>query len=152
MKRRFLIALTVTVATSGALASAVYAYWRTSGSGSGTASVGTASNVTLLAASGTPTSLLSPGGSADLLVTLNNPNSYAVTIVGAAQNGTVTAVGGSGCTTSGVSVPTQSGLTISVASGTHTVTISNGALMSSSSDSGCQGASFQIPVTLTVQR
>ena len=98
MKRRFLIALAAAVALTGALAGGVFAYWKTSGSGSGAASTGTALSVTVIAASGTPTSALQPSGSADLVVTLTNPNAYAVTIVGIAQNGTVVPVPSTGCT------------------------------------------------------
>jgi hypothetical protein len=140
MKRRFLIALTVAAAVTGALAGGVYAYWRTSGSGSGAASVGTAQAVTVEAATG---------------ITLDNPNSYAVTIVGIVQNGPASPVSGGSCTSanSGVTVPTQTGLTLSVPSGAgQTVHIPNGAAMSASSDSNCQGVSFDITVTLTVQR
>ena len=135
-------------------AGAAYAFFTSSGSGSGAASVGTAQSVTVIAASGTVSSKLIPGISADLLVELDNPNSYSVTITGIAQNGSVTPVGGSGtCTTTGVSVPTQTGLSITVASGTNIlVHIPNGASMSTASDSGCQGAAFQIPVTITVQK
>jgi len=132
---------------------AAYAYWTSHGSGSGVASAGSTQSVTVVAASGTPSSLLIPGASADLLVELNNTNTYAVTITGISQNGSVSAVGGSGCTTTGVSVPTQTGLNISVASGTGVVVhVPNGASMSTASASGCQGASFQIPVTLTVHK
>ena len=155
MKRRFLIALTVAVALTGALAGGVYAYFTTGGSGSGAASVGTAQAVTVQAvATGTPASSLQPGGSADLLVQLSNPNSYTVTLVGIAQNGTVTPVPSGTCTgaNAGVTVPTLAGLTISVASGVHVVDIPGGAAMGASSASACQGASFQIPVTVTVQR
>jgi hypothetical protein len=137
----------------GLAAGAAYGYF-TLGSGSGTASVGTVQSVTVLAATGTPTSKLIPGTSADLALTLDNPNSYAVNIVSISQNGSVNAVGGIGtCSTTGVSVPTQTGLSISVASGSSVnVDIPNGASMSTSSDSGCQGASFHIPVTITVQK
>jgi hypothetical protein len=109
--------------------------------------------VTLVGATGTVSSKLIPGATADLSLQLNNPNGYAVTVTGISQNGTVTVVGGSGCTTSGVSVPTKAGLSVTVASGNNAVAhIPNGASMDISSDSGCQGASFHIPVTLTVQR
>ncbi len=95
---------------------------------------------------------------------MNNPNSYAVTITGISQNGPVAVVGGTGCTSdsgsepslilgnSGVSVPTQSGLVgySLPALSTSNVDITNGASMTMSSNSGCQGASFQIPVTITV--
>lgn len=157
MKRRFLIALAAAVALSGALAGGVLAYWRTSGSGSGAASVGTAQSVTIQAvATGSPSTKLTPGNAADLLVQLSNANSYTVTLVGISQSGSgsVTVVGGTGCTAANasVSVPTVTGLTIPVGSGVQVVHIPGGASMDATSNTGCQGASFQIPVTVTVQR
>jgi hypothetical protein len=137
-----------------------------SGSGSGTTSVGTIQQVTVVAASGSPTSTLFPGGSADLRLTIDNPNSYSLEIVGVAQNGPVTVVGGSGCTSdtgtwpgitagnSGVSVPTAtgiSGVTFGPGNGVN-ADIPGGAAMAISSASGCQGASFEVPVKITVQK
>jgi len=130
-----------------------FAYFTATGSGSGVASTGTVKAVTVIAASGMPSSKLYPGGSADLLVELDNPNSFPVTIVTISQNGSVTTVSGCNCKTTGVSVPTQSGLNVTVASGTNIlVHIPNGAAMSTASDSGCQGATFHVPVTITVIR
>ena len=111
---------------------------------------GTATTVTVQAvASGSPSSTLLPGGSADLIVQVQNPGSLTVTITGISQNGPATPVGGSGCTSSndGVTVPTQTGLSISVAPGTQVLHFAGAASMASSSASGCQGASFDIPVT-----
>lgn len=137
-----------------------------SGSGSGTASAGTIQQVTVVAASGSPISSLLPGGEADLRVTINNPNSFSLEIVGVSQNGPVTVVGGTGCTSdggswpgitlgnSGVSVPTESGIsgvTFGPGNGV-TADIPAAAAMSNSSASGCQGASFEVPVKLTVQK
>ena len=152
----------------GAGAGSAYAYFTSAGSGTGSASIGTAQQVTLVAAtSGSALSTLIPGGTADLRMQLNNPNSFSVTIVGISQNGPVTVVGGSGCTSdsgtwpsltlgnSGVSVPTQTGLSITVTAAPITnvvVHLANGASMNTDSASGCQGATFQIPVTLTVQQ
>lgn len=136
-------------------AGAAYGYFTSSGNGSGTAITGTAQSVTVDAATGTPSSDLIPGASADLTLTLSNPNSFAVTLTSISEIGsTVTVVGGSRCTSanSGVSVPTQSSLSINVPAGTTIIHIPSGAAMSTSSASGCQGASFQIPVTITVQQ
>ena len=104
-------------------------------------------------ASGSPNSTLLPGSTADLLVQVQNPSTFTLTIVGIAQNGTATPEGGSGCTSSndGVSVPTKTGLSMSLAPGTQVVHFSGAAAMSLSSASGCQGATFDVPVTLTVQ-
>jgi len=154
--------LVVAAAVFGAIgiAGAGWAYWTASGTGSAVATIGAPAGVTVQAvASGAPSTSLIPGGTADLLVQLNNPNSYPVTIVGVQQNGSVTPVNASGpgtsCSSSntGVSVASQTtGLNVAVVAGVSVVHIPNGASMSTSSASGCQGASFQIPVTVTVQR
>ncbi len=136
-------------------AGTAYAYFTSTGHGSGAASAGTASPVTVVQASGTVNSKLYPGASADLLVELNNPNSYSVNIVGVtAGTGTVTGTSGvSTCTNTEVTVPTQTGLSIAVAPGNGIlVHIPNGVAMGTTPDSGCQGATFQVPVTITVQK
>lgn len=131
-----------------------YAYFTSSGNGSGTAATGTLQNVTIDAATGTPASLLQPGGTADLTLTLDNPNPFAVTIVGIQGNGSPTPAGGVGtCVTTGVTVPLLTGLNVTLPSGTgQTVHIPNAAAMSTASDSGCQGASFHLPVIVTVHK
>ena len=71
---------------------------------------GTSQTVTVEAVtSGSPSSTLLPGGTADLLVQLQNSASTAVTIVAISQNGPATPVGGNGCTASNdaVTVPSQ---------------------------------------------
>ena len=160
MTGRFVPRLPIVVGLSGVLTLAIgggaaLAYWRTTGTGSGVASTGTAQAVTVQAvATGSPTVKLIPGASGDLLVQLSNPNTYSVTVTGISQNGSVSPVGGSGCTgaNSGVTVPSLSGLTITVAAGTSVVTIPTGASMSLASASACQGLVFNVPVNVTVQR
>jgi hypothetical protein len=141
-----------------------FAYFTSSGSGSGGTTTGSPSPVTVVAATGTPSSDLVPGGTADLTLTLNNPNTQTLNIVGISQAGPVTVVGGTGCTSdsgsepsltlgnSGVAVPTQSGISgVTVGSGSaQIVHIPKGVSMASTSYSGCQKASFQIPVNITV--
>lgn len=139
-----------------------YAFFST-GSGSGSATSGTLRQVSVLSAAASPSMALLPGGTADLALTLDNQNSFPVTITGIAQDGPVTVTGGSGCTSdsgtwpdgtlgnSGVSVPTQAGLDIVVARGTHNVDVPSGVSMGTGSYTGCQGASFEIPVTVTAR-
>lgn len=165
-RRRIIVGLSLTgavVAVSGG--GAAYAYWSgQSGAGSGVATTTPGlADVHLVAVTGgnDPSTLLSPGRAADLIVEVNNPNPRPVTIVSITQAGDVTPVGGTGpgpaCTggssgTTGVTVPTQT-VSLSVASGPQIVLhIPGGALMSMSSASGCQGASFHIPLTATVQQ
>lgn len=132
------------------------AYWTSPGAGSGASNAGAVQAVTVLAATGSPASSLIPGGTADLRLTVDNPNSVSVRIVGVAPSGgTVTVLGGTGCTPSnaGVSVPTTSGLDVAVAAGGSVgVNLPGAVAMTAATPNGCQGASFQIPVTVTVQR
>jgi hypothetical protein len=150
---RFLsLLVAVVLALSAGLGSgAAFAHWASSGTGVGSATAAAPRAVTLVAATGTVTNKLVPGGTADLLVGLINPNSFPVTVTGVSQTGAVVGPGG-GCMVTGVTVPTQVGLTITVASGASvTLHIPSGAAMSAASDSDCQGASFQIPVMVTVR-
>lgn len=160
----------VWVSGIGALVTAVVvvgpavAYFKGSGSGAGGGATGALQPLTILpATTGSPSSSLLPGGTADLLVNVTNPNAGPVTITAVAQGGGVTVVGGAGCTSdaswpgtlgnSGVSVVTTTGLSVSVAGGaTAVVHVNAGAAMSTASVSGCQGASFRIPVTVTVKQ
>jgi predicted ribosomally synthesized peptide with SipW-like signal peptide len=158
MKRRtsFTVVLAAIV-VAGLIAGGAFAYFHASGSGSGAATDGSLQAVTVQAvASGSPNSTLVPGGTADLIVQVQNPNSIAVRITSIAQNesGTPVVMGGNGCTPAndGVTVTTETGLSISVAPGTQVVDIAGAASMALSSASGCQGASFDLPVTLTVQQ
>lgn len=136
-------------------AGTAFAFFTGVGTGSGTATVGTVLSVTVdVIASGTVTNKLYPGTSGDLKLKLDNPNSYPVTIVGITGNGTVTGSGGIGtCNTTGVTVTTNNALNITVASGSGVfVVIPSGVSMDATSDSGCQGATFQVPVTITVHK
>lgn len=146
------------ISVAGALAvglgaGSAYAFFSGSGTGSGATVAGTVSAVTVEQATGTVSNQLQPGGTGDLLITVDNPNARALTLTSVTQNGSVTSVGGSSCTgaTSGVSIPSSSGLSITIPSGTHTITVPGGVQMSSSSASGCQGASFHVPVLVTAQ-
>jgi hypothetical protein len=143
----------VAALTVGLGGGAAYAFFNGSGAGSGAATTGSSSSITVLAATGTVTNKLAPGTTGDLRLSVNNPNGRAVTITGIAGNGVVSAAGGIGaCSTTGVSVPSQSGLSVSVASGSSVSVVIPGAVaMNATSSTGCQGATFQVPVTLTVQ-
>lgn len=131
-----------------------YAFFTSSGSGSGSGTTGTLQAVTVAAATGTPSTPLLPGGTGDVILNVNNPNAYAVTLVSVSGNGTITADGGhSGCTTTGVTFNNQSGLTINIpASTTTAVDLPGAASMSTASLSACQGATFSIPVSITVHK
>ena len=130
------------------------AAWSSNGTGSATAKAATAQGVTTSAVAVT-TGLLYPGGTGDLVLQVNNPNPFPVRVSAvAAGSGSVTASGGIGtCATHGVALSaTQSGLTFDIAaSSSGTRTFAGVVSMSTASESGCQGATFTIPVAITAQ-
>jgi hypothetical protein len=136
---------------------AAYAYWRSSGAGSGVASVGAQpADVHLVNVAGTPTSTLVPGGTGALQLSFNNPNAYSVTMVAISSAAVQNPGGGCTAANSGVTVPNQSGLHTTISPTTPgspvTVTIAGAVSMDTSSVSACQGKTFQIALTVTVQR
>lgn len=160
----------VTTLVVGVFAGTAYAYFAVTGVGTGQASVGRLQPVVVEHATATVTGLLFPGGTGTLELKVTNPNSFALQVVGVAQDGPVTVTGGgTGCTsdtgawptltlgTSGVAVATTStvasGLDLVVTAGpsrTTTLTVANGATMKTTSNTTCQGATFHIPVVVTV--
>jgi hypothetical protein len=129
----------------------VYAAWTTNGSGSGYAKAGSSQALTTIDVSASTTADLYPGTDGDVVLEVSNPNPYPVRVTDVTGNGTITATGGAGaCTTTGVSYTDQHGLTIDIpASGSTQATLANAAHMSNASQTGCQGATFTIPVSLT---
>jgi hypothetical protein len=152
-RRRIVAAVLVLTSLS---ATAAFAYVQATGSASGTGSVGTMQTVTVTAFVGgdTPSSSLYPGGpAADVILRVNNPNSFTVHVTSIAGNGAITAdASHSGCTTTGVTYTAPSNPSITLNSGSTLVHLAGAASMSTASLSACQGATFNIPVTLAVQR
>jgi hypothetical protein len=130
----------------------VYAAWTTNGSGSGYAKAGSSQALTTVDVSASTTATLYPGATGDVVLKINNPNSYPVRVTDVTGNGAITVDSGhaAGCVTTGVTFTNQTGKTIDIAANSQTqVTLTGAAKMSNASDNGCQGATFTIPVTLT---
>jgi hypothetical protein len=151
----------VAVVTIAGISGMAYAYWTSTGSGSAVASAGTMETVTIEALAGgdTPSGRLYPGGPAgDVVIKVHNPNPFSVSVVSVTGNGTITGVGGTGtCSTTGVTFDLADVASITpsptlAASSSTLLHLPAAASMSLASDDGCQGATFEIPVTLTVQR
>jgi hypothetical protein len=137
----------------GVVAGSAFAYYTTAGSGTGQVTAGSLTQVTI-AATGTNNNSLFPGQTGDIVMTINNPNGQ-LTITSIQQNGTLSVTGGNGCTAanSQVSVPLNNTLNVNLPSGNGNVIEIPGAVsMGTSSNNGCQGAMFIIPVTITVQK
>jgi hypothetical protein len=128
----------------------VYAAWTTNGSGSGYAKAGSAEALTTVDVSAATVADLYPGSDGNVLVRINNPNSFPVRVTNINGNGAITAdAGHPTCTTTGVTYTNQSGNFDVAANTAQTFTLNNAAHMSNASDNGCQGATFTIPVSLT---
>ncbi|MDT0168088.1 hypothetical protein [Pseudarthrobacter sp. BRE9] len=150
-------ALAGLLVTAGA--GTAYAYWTAGGTGSGSAAAGTMQTVTVdaLVAGDNPRTALIPGGSADVVLRLTNPNPYAVQVYSITANGPATAdAAHPGCTTTGVSFTgTTAPLSpaTSVAANSSTLlTLPGSAVMDTTSLAACQGATFSLPVTAEVRK
>jgi hypothetical protein len=147
-----LIALAALAAALGAAGIAVAA-WLSSGSGRPGVSAGhaLAPTTSTVAGSAVTSGLLLPGASGTAIVTVTNPNPYTVRVLTIAPTGAATASGSAGtCTTTGVTFTAQQpGITLAARAGT-TLTLPGAVAMSTASETGCQGATFTVPVTVTV--
>ncbi|MFC4397981.1 hypothetical protein [Arthrobacter sedimenti] len=148
------IALCLATGAAGA-----YAYWSATGAGTGSAPNGTMKAVTvdaLISGDGTQNALV-PGGAADVGVRATNPNNFAVQVYAIRGNGAAAAdANHPGCLTTGVtftdpSAPLAPATTIPPNSSVL-ITLPGAARMSLASSSGCQGASFSLPVTLEARK
>jgi len=156
MKRmwKLLVAIVVfvAVATTSGIASA---YWRSSGTSSGVAITGDMDPVTIESATAGDVngSLLYPGTTSDVVLKVHNPNTFAVHVISILQieDAEITGHGGSGdCATTGVTYTAPSTVA-DIPVGDSTIVLEDAAAMGSTSDVGCQGATFEIPVTLQVK-
>ena len=140
-------------------AGAAYAYWASTGAGTGAATNGTMATVTVeaLVAGDSPQGTLVPGGTADVAVRAQNPNNFPVKVYAIRGNGAATAdANHPGCTTTGVTfvdpaAPLAPTVTIP-ANSSVLIALPAAASMSTASSSGCQGATFSLPVTLEARK
>jgi hypothetical protein len=139
-------------------AGSAYGYLATHGSGTGTVDSGTMQTVTM-ATAGTPSTPLLPGGTGDVVFSVTNPNNFPVSLVAVtlgADSAITADEGHSGCTTTDgspivtLSVP-PGDLPVSIAAdATVQVDLADAATMDATATSNCQGATFDIPLTITV--
>ncbi|NMO92610.1 hypothetical protein [Actinomycetospora sp. TBRC 11914] len=141
------------VAAALAAAGIAVAAWLSSGSGKSGVSAGNAlaPTTSTVAGSAVTSGLLTPGASGTAVVTVTNPNRYPVKVLSIVPNGAATAAGGTGtCAMTGVTFTAQQpGVTLAAGAST-TLTLANAVAMSTASETGCQGATFTVPVTVAV--
>ena len=153
-KRRVIMVVTLLIAAS-AIGVAIAA-WTTGGTGSGQASAGTATAMTISA--GTPSTNLYPTASADVAAVISNPNPYKVHVSSVALGGVTVDGSHSGCNTasvtvapvadnsgSGWDVPAKSG----GVNGSLNVDLVGAISMANAANDFCQGATFTVALTAT---
>ena len=151
--RRVVVVTAVVTATMGG--GIAIAAWTSSGTGTAGAKAGTAAAPTTSIADVTAlTPLLYPGATGPARIVVNNPNPYPVKVVSVTGTGTGTATGTGGigtCTTTGITWNTQTPTANPIpANGSATLTLPTAVTMATTVDDGCQGATFSIPVQVTV--
>ena len=144
--RKWLVLLGVVAVVAGMAAFGAYAYWTASGTGAGTASVGSDSGVTIAVTS--TGAALYPGGSATITFHVhNNSSSSPVTVGDVVQDGPVTGLPG-GCSAADFSFADVT-LNESVAAGSngavHTGTLSMA--NTASNQDACKNASPVLHLT-----
>jgi len=155
LTRRLGLVIAVVVALLAAGTATAFAYWRSTGSGSGSGTTGTMT-ITVTALQGGDTNgqtSLIPGGTGDVLLRVNNPNSYSVQVSAITANGSISA--SNSCSTSGVtftSPASYAAAQFTLTPGSNLLRLSSALAMNLSVSSACQGATFTIPVAVTVQR
>lgn len=143
--RRILLSI---VAVVGVLfGSIAFSEWLADGTGSGRARAGVA--VALQATEAEPTELLYPGTTANVGLTITNPNPFPVVVSVISGNGTITS-NAAGCdsTNHAVTFTTQVGSWPVAANSFSAVELQDAAAMGITSADECQGAAFSIPVAL----
>jgi hypothetical protein len=141
---RGVVVLTVGASVLG-VAGTAQAYYRTTGTGTHTVSVG---SVLALSGTASTTTALYPGGAADLKLTVTNPYSQNITVTAI----TLSSVSATGCTTPDVTLSSAAInllLPYTLAPGPHSGTANNGLLMGSNSSSDCQGKTLNLSLTIS---
>jgi hypothetical protein len=160
MIRRHIFSMTTAIVLAIAVvmvgAAAGYAYWTDAGEGTGGSSTGTLQAVVVTGSVATPTSVLLPGRTASAAFRVTNPNHFDVTLTTVTQDGAITVSGGSSCDAANAKVTftDQTALDITVLANTVDQEVELGAdvvSMGADSANGCQSASFNIPITVSVQ-
>lgn len=150
-------AVTATLIAAGA--ATAYAYWTGSGAGTGSAAAATmqAVSVDALVAGDSPQATLIPGGTADVVLRITNPNPYPVQVYSVSPNGPAAADSAHpGCTTTGVTFTGTAAplapATFVAADSSTLLTLPGSAAMDTTSLAACQGATFHLPVTAEVRK
>ena len=150
MKRRITVLSSLIALILGA--NIAFAAWLSSGDGSGTASAGEAADPVVTTTAVTD---LYPGATDDIVVNVTNPNAYDAEVISidvtdvrvAAANG---ADATDACAPADLDVDSLTGLDVAVGNG-EDADINLPVKLINDAANGCQGATFTVDVTATLQ-
>jgi hypothetical protein len=152
-RSKFLGAAAVAAATLGVTGVAFSAFsWTTSGGGSGSAEAHT-QTIDLVVDNPTAQASLFPGSTGDVTFKLGNTNGYQVTVTGIAANGAITSDKGGCAGTNATFTPSlvdATGLVVASGATAQLVTLPDRLALSADAPNVCQGATFTVPVTVTI--
>jgi hypothetical protein len=154
IKKRF-IAVAAFVAAIGAGSGIAVAVWTLggSGSGSGAATVSNSLTLTALTPSGAAASLYPGGPAGSVYFQVANPNPFAVTITGLTW-GTPTSNNTTTCPNSNISIDANAPTVVSIsipanATAGAAYQIPGVLDLAHAAPNGCEGVSFNVPITAT---
>jgi hypothetical protein len=130
----------------GFVGNVVFAEWLAQGTGTGYARAMETQALTTTAAQATAS--LYPGGTGDLVLSVHNPNSFPVTLASVELNGTIRVDKAACGDAHGVSFAGYTGNHSLPASATTELVLQDVLTMDVTSADACQGAVFEIPVSL----
>jgi hypothetical protein len=147
--KKFGIAAGILAVTAVVVTGIAMAAWSGSGTGSGRARATTAVAATITPVDGAAD--LYPGFTGgDVSFTLDNTNPYSITFTSMTAGAVTVDAGHPSCPASSVTVASASGLSLVSPPGVSgTLTIADVVSMAASAPDGCQGASFDVVLTLT---
>lgn len=146
-KRRAVAVVATTSVLAGLGAGGAYAYFSSNSAGTGSGTTGTLQPVTVVAFIGgdSPTTMLVPNGTGDVIMRANNQNSYNVSLVGITA-GSISVDGGhsASCAASNLTFNNPTNLPLTLTPGTTLYHLSGAATLAARAPNGCQGATFAI--------
>lgn len=151
-KKRLVSSAIAALAAVLATSAIVLAVWTVTGTGAGSGAATVAQSLTLTAVTPTGASAsLYPGGPAGPVeFQVANPNPFAVTITGITW-GTPTSGNPTACANTNISLDPNAPTTVSIsvpANSTSSTVLVNGVLdLAHTAPNGCEGQSFNIPIT-----
>jgi len=161
LRTRFAVLIVAVAFLAIPAGGAAHAYWSGSASGAGSGQSGGLTAVSI--EPGTPTSSLYPGGQADFVISVSNPNDTVIHLTSLSLNvaqgtgGFAVDGGHSGCGVGVLAYTTQTNAgagwdvpaRVGLVDGTLGITLTGALTMGSAAGNACQGATFTVYLAAT---